>query len=137
MSNDYENIVNLIVYKITLIDSNQLEIDNLEYYTNSKIELPDTVHKKNLVIYNLTTQKTISYELSSNYAICELNTLGEIALFNSSNDANGGTFTQSTNTIMLILIGSNVAMLIAVLLLAFVKKKGKIRLNYFCKNIKN
>ena len=61
--------------------------------------------------------------MSSNYAICELNILGEIALFNSSNDANGGTFTQSTNTIMLILIGSNVAMLIAVLLLAFVKKK--------------
>ena len=39
------------------------------------------------VIYNLTSQKTVSYEISEDCAVCELNVLGEIALFNNQNKA--------------------------------------------------
>lgn len=88
LDNKYENISNLVVYKISLIDNNQSETDQIDSYAKVKIKVPDNIDKKNLVIYNLKTQKTVTFEFSDDYAVCELDALGNIALFNNQNNLN-------------------------------------------------
>lgn len=126
LNNKYENISNLVVYKISLVDNNQIETDNISSYAKIKIEIPNNIDKKNLVVYNLTTQKTISFELADDYAVCELNALGEIALFNSQNISNNNvSSSNSINTITIILICSNVLLVVACVVIVIFKSKGK------------
>lgn len=132
LNNKYENISNLMVYKICLIDNNQSEIYNINSYAKIKLQIPNTVDEKNLVIYNLTTQKTVSYEVSDDYAVCELNSLGEIAIFNNRNvsneDNNLEESSNSINIITIVLIGSNILLGGLCIVIAFISKSKKKKL---------
>lgn len=127
LNNKYENISNLVVYKISLIDNNQSETYQIDSYAKIKIQVPENIDKKNLVIYNLTTQKAMSFEIFEDYAVCELNSLGEIALFNNQNISNNNSeSSQSINIIIVILVCSNV-ILFVVCIIIICKRKSKKR----------
>ncbi|MGN1201286.1 MAG: CotH kinase family protein, partial [Candidatus Caccovivens sp.] len=130
LNNKYENVSNLVVYKISLIDNNQIETDHINSYAKIKIEIPNSIDKKDLVIYNLTAQKTVSFELSDDFVVCELNDLGEIALFNSNNSSNNTNEpSQSINIITIILICSNVILVGVCIVVICISKAKKKKMN--------
>ena len=125
-----KNLTLIIIF--TIIAYSLLGICNINSYAKIKLQIPNTVDEKNLVIYNLTTQKTVSYEVSDDYAVCELNSLGEIALFNNRNvsneDNNLEESSNSINIITIVLIGSNILLGGLCIVIAFISKSKKKKL---------
>ena len=127
LNNKYENISNLVVYKISLLDSNDTEIESINTYAKIKIEVPTNLDKKNLVVYNLTTQKTVSFELEEDYVVCELNSFGDIALFNSQSllSTDDKPTNQALSPLTFVLIGTNALTLVACIVIACLSKGKK------------
>ncbi|MGN0961143.1 MAG: CotH kinase family protein [Christensenellales bacterium] len=126
LENKYENISNLMVYKMSLVDSNKSEVELVGSYVKVRIKVPENIDEKNLVIYNLTSQKTVSFEIVDEYAVCELSGLGEIALFNSHNNLNNSNESSNgINVITLVLIISNVVLFVVCIVIGIVLLKKK------------